>query len=201
MLLYLGALSFLSKCDFKITCIFSEILREEDDNIKELKKNFPKNASFITTIPQSLCEDLLPGKSVCIIDDHEETLATDKTMLSILKYASSVGIHHKKLIFLVALQTYGCFYKRHVLNSVLYNATSLILFRSVSTFTTLKRWLNSYEIKLKANQTLYDVFKTFVQGERYAYLVIDISPCLKNARAYSQILYCDQRPMLIFNVE
>lgn len=175
------------------------IYREEDENIQVLKKHFKKNGTFLTNIPEDLEEILIPAKSICVIDDNEQNLTADKSKLKILKYLGDVGVHHKKLIVFVLLQTFGCFYKRHVLNSILYQATSLILFRSVSNFSSLKRWLNSYEITLKGNQTLYEVFKNFVQKERYAYLILNIAPSLETPKVYNQILLCDSRPMLIFH--
>ena len=140
-------------------------------------------------------------RSIAVIDDSEEDIVNSKSKCKMLKELSSVGVHHKKLTIFLLLQTFDCFYRRNVLNPILYQATHLILFRSISNFSSLKRWLNSYHIPLHSNETLHEIYQNYVQGQRWAYLLLDLSPSLPHPRAYSQILICDSRPMLLFSVE
>jgi len=177
------------------------IFKEEDKNIKTLKKKFGKSGTFLNEIPDGLESLLLPNHSVCVIDDFESSLVLDKEKVSSLKYLSNVSIHHSNLIVFLLFQSFSIFLRKHVLHDILYQATSLILFRSMNSFSSLKRFLNSYEIKLKGNQSLYDIFKKFVQQEPYQYLIINIAPKLRNPEVYSQILFCDSRPLLIFHEE
>ena len=47
------------------------IFKEEDKNIKTLKKKFGKSGTFLNEIPDGLESLLLPNHSVCVIDDFE----------------------------------------------------------------------------------------------------------------------------------
>ena len=87
------------------------------------------------------------------------------------------------------------------MNEILAQSTCLILFRSISNFSSLKRWLKSYEIPLKSSQDLFQVFRSVTLTEPHAYLIIDISPHLKHPRVFTHILMNDPRPLLIFSVE
>ena len=140
-------------------------------------------------------------RSVCVIDDQEEDLVNNKDNCALLRKISSIYVHHRKLRLILCLQTFECFYKRHVLNPVLYQSTALFLFRSVSTFNSLKRWLNSYQIRLRGKESLYDIYRRYILGSKWAYLVLDLSPFLSEPRCYSQILRSDPRPMLLFSVK
>ena len=184
------------KEDFeKIIYIFSY----EDENIAKLRKKFSKKGYFAKEIPSNLEEMLIPGKTILCIDDKEDMIFGDKEKLKIIYSLAKVWTHHLKIITFLILQSYDCFYKRHPLNTVLQQCTKLILFKTVSNVYSLKRWLNSYAIKLKANQTLFEVFRSL--ESRYAYLVIDLSTNLNNAQVYSNILYADPKPFLIFHAE
>ena len=99
------------------------------------------------------------------------------------------------------LQSYDCFMKKNPLNPAVQNCEKLILFRSMSNFTSLKRWLNGYCIRLKGNQTLYEVYKEHILADRFAYLIIDLSHDLKSPRVYSHILHNDKRPLIVFSIE
>ena len=178
------------------------IHKVEDDNILTLKKKFPKTAVFLDDIPETLVEDLAPKRSICVIDDMEADIMKDKRKINILNYCSSVAVHHRGLRIFCCLQTMNIFYKKNVMNQMLMQATHLCLFRSVSTFSSLKTWLNSYSVKLKSdNQSLYDLYTETIQPFKYSYLLLDISPCLNTPKCYSQILLCDERPMLLFSTE
>ena len=173
----------------------------DDENIEKLKKKFGKRGLFLKEIPDNLHEMMIPKKSVLCIDDKEHEIISDKKKLSLIHSLASVFIHHNSLICFLCLQTYDCFYKRSKINFCLQNCSHLILFKSVSNFTSLKRWLNGYAIKLKANQTLFDCFQERIIGDKYAYLVLDLSPSLKSPHVYSNILLADPRPLLVFHVE
>ena len=105
------------------------------------------------------------------------------------------------LMLFVTFQDYEIFYRRHDLNFLLFQTSWIVLFRSLNNFCSLKRFLNSYEIKLKGGETLYELFKKFVQGEPYSYIIVNLSTRLKFPQVYSQILFSDDRPLLIFHEE
>ena len=173
----------------------------EDSAVKELKKRV-KFAKFLNEIPDSLCEDLIPRHSIAVIDDMEAELTNNKSKTKLLSFMAFCGIRHRQLRIFVCLQSYNCFYKKSVLNSCLLQATHLCLFKSVTTFTSLKTWLNSYNIRLIASdKTLYDLFIEYACGTMFGYLLLEISPALSNARCSSQILLCEDKAMLLFSVE
>ena len=174
---------------------------QEDENIKAIRKKWGKKVKFLNEIPLDLPEQMIPGKSVVVLDDVEETLVHDKERTKMLKAMANIYIHHYQLIMILWLQSYDLFYKRHPLNGLLQQATKLILFKSINNFSSLKRWLNSYGIKLKADQQLFDVFKSLVSETRYNYLVIDLDQSLNSAQVYTHVLYADPRPFLVFHVE
>ena len=173
----------------------------EDDNIRKLKKKFSKNGLFLKEIPENLPELLIPKKSVLCIDDKEEEIVGNKRTTKLVNTLCKVWVHHCSLICFLLFQSFDMFYKRNPLNPILQQSTRLILFKSVSNFASLKRWLNGYSIKLKANQTLFDCFNDLTTGDKYAYLILDLSPNLNSPHVYSNILYADPRPLLVFHVE
>lgn len=137
---------------------------------------------------------------ICIDDKEEEITASKETTKQILELAK-ISVHHSEIICFLLFQSFDCFYKRHPLNGVLQQAKKLILFKSISNYSSIKRWLNNYDIQLKSNQTLFEVYRNLVKEERYAYLILDLSPSLKSPRAYSNIILSDPRPYLVFHVE
>jgi hypothetical protein len=144
---------------------------------------------------------MLIPKCVLCIDDQEEAIINDKSTTRQMAELSKITVHHGDMICILTLQSYDCFYRKSPLNGVLQNTTKLILFKSISNYTSIKRWLNNYDIKLKLNQTLFDVYRNLVKEERYAYLIVDLSPSLKSAEVYTNILFSDPRPFLVFHVE
>ena len=177
------------------------IYNQDDENINTLKEQWGKKGKFLTEIPMDLPEKLIPSKSCAVLDDLEDTLINDKEKQKLLKSMANVLIHHKKLVILITLQSYDIFYKRHPLNGCLQQATKLILFKSVNNFGSLKRWLNSYAVKLKAKQKLFDVYEYLVSSSAYNYVVIDLDQSMNNPLVYTNILYSDSRPFIVFNVE
>ena len=173
----------------------------EDDNIRKLKKKFAKNGCFLKEFPNNLREILIPKKSCLVIDDKEEEIMGDREKTKTITTLAKIWVHHCSLICFMLFQSFDIFYKRNPMNSVLQQCNRLFLFKSISNFSSLKRWLNGYSIKLKANQTLFDCFKDVISGDKYAYLVLDLSPKLDSPHVYSNILFADPRPMLVFHVE
>ena len=142
---------------------------------------------------------IVKGKTVLVIDDKKVDIVGDRDKLKMIQNLAKVWTHHLAIITFLIFQSYDCFYKRHPLNAVLQQCTKLIVFKTVSNVSSLKRFLNSFAIKLKANQTLFEIFRDL--QSRYAYLVIDLSKDLNNAQVYSNILYADPKPFLIFHAE
>ena len=173
------------------------IYKEDDENSKALKKKF-KNGIFLKNIPDDIEEMIEPGKTIVCIDDFQMDLC-EKRHVKMLKRWGTVSLHHWNFSLIITLQSYDVFYKRNELNFLLYQTKSIILFRSLNNFCALKRFLNAYEIRLQGNATLYEVFKTFVQSKPYSHIIVNLSPKLKSPQVYSQILLCDDRPLLLFH--
>ena len=173
------------------------IYKEDDENSRELQKKF-KNGIFLKSIPENIEEMIEPNSTIICIDDFQLDLG-EKHHIKMLKKWGNVRLHHWNFTCLITLQTYDVFYKRNELNFLLYQTSSIVLFRSLNNFCALKRFLNAYEIKLKGNATLYEVFKTFVQSKPYSHIIVNLSPKLKSPQVYSQILLCDDRPLLLFH--
>ena len=176
------------------------VYQEMDNNIKKLQSKFKKNGLFLNELPCDVESLLIPNHSVLVMDDLELQLR-HKEKREVLLRLSMVTAHHRGIHVFFCFQSYGIFYKKSPLNKVLYQATSLVLFRSINTFGSLKRFLNGYDIKLKRGSTLYDIFKNYVQYEQYNYLLVNLSPSLPRAEVFSQILNCESRPLLIFHEE
>ena len=119
-----------------------------------------------------------------------------------------INAHHNKVTVFISFQTYGIFYKKSPLNDLLDQATNLILFGSMNFQNkSLKGFLNGYEIDLKGNQTLYELFKEFVlqkgveidQKIQYRYLWIDLHPNLTRAEVWAHVLECDDQSLVSFH--
>lgn len=173
------------------------LYREEDANVKILKKNFQKNSIFLDNIPDNLEDLVISEKSILVIDDFEDVLSNDREKAKLIVKFSNYLVHHRRLIIFLIFQSYQLFYAKHRLNSILYQATSLILFRSINNFSMLKRFLNAYDIKLKSGEKLYDIFQKYV-ASKYMYLIVNIHPHIDKPTVYSQILYSDCRPFILF---
>ena len=173
------------------------IYKEDDENSNALQKKF-KNGIFLKRIPENLDELIEPNGTIIVFDDFQIELC-EKTNVKMLKKWGTIKLHHSNFSCLITLQSYDVFYKRNELNFLLYQTSSMVLFRSLNNFCALKRFLNAYEIKLKGNATLYEVFKSFVQSKPYSHIIVNLSPKLKSPQVYSQILSCDDRPLLIFH--
>ena len=177
------------------------VYQADDDNIKKLQKKFGKNGMFLKSIPGNLDELLIESHSVLVLDDMELILEKNKEIRDQVMKLALITCHHKKTHVFISMQSYNVFYKKSPLNSLLFQSTSLVLFRSINTVGSLKRFLNAFDFKLKNNCTLWDIFKTYVQEKKYNYLVMNMAPCLDQAQIYSQILFCDSRPLIIFHEE
>ena len=173
------------------------IYKEDDANSAKLKKHF-KNGIFLKSIPDDLEDMVEPSCTLVVFDDFQIDLSS-KRNVKMLKKWGTIKLHHDDFCCAITLQNYDVFYKRNELNFLLYQTSSLVLFRSLNNFCALKRFLNAYEIRLKENDTLYDVFKKFVQSKPYSHLIINLSPKLKSPQVYSQVLFNDDRPLLIFH--
>jgi len=171
------------------------IYRHEDKNVKALKKKFSKNGLFLDKIPLNL-ESMVTKNCIVCFDDWEDMLQK-KEYLSMLIRFSSFLIHHVPCLLIVTVQSYQMFYAKSPLHPILFQCTSLVLFRSVHNFSQLRRILNSFDIPLKSGSTLYEIFKKFVDS-RYKYIIVNISPCLDCPLVYSQIIYSDPRPFILF---
>ena len=124
------------------------VSKHTDKNVKRLKKKF-KAGMFLNEIPSNLEDIVEPSKSVVVFDDCQQELLQSKEKIRMLKRLATISIHHLDLMFFLTFQDYEIFYKRSELNFLLFQTSCIILFRSLNNFCSLKRFLNSYEVKLK----------------------------------------------------
>ena len=174
---------------------------KDNDNLPILMETFKKFGTFRTDLPCNIEDELIENHSILILDDLELMMKC-KEKRRVLQRLSMETVHHKKIYVFFSFQTYGVFYKKSPLNDILYQATNLLLFRSLNNNTkSLKSILNAYQIKLKRAVQLYDLYIDFVMPNQYNYLMINLYPKLKHAEVYGHILYSDCEPMLIFHEE
>ena len=182
----------------QLVCIYQ---REDPDTIGILKEKFSKNGTFVKQIPDNLEQWVIP-ESVIIFDDCENLVEDSKKNRKLLKELATITCHHSKITVFFCFQTYGVFYSKNPLNAVLHQATNLVLFRSMNnSFRSLKFWLNSFEMKLRSDCTLFEIFMDYVLGEQFNYLVINLYPNLSKPEVFAQILQSDRRPLLCFHEE
>ena len=203
---YIKNLLIESKYHFKNTIdrlIF--IYSVEDDCVKELQNYFPEkkgekpDGKYFKSFPMDLTEHIVPCHTVIVVDDKEDEMTNNKEISKEISYLATILCHHESLNVFVNFQTFMPLYKRHTLHPAISQSTNLVFFRNANNHLCLKRFMLNYNVKLKKGQTLYDVYKRFIQKERFNYLMIDISPTAKCSKAYSHMLLCDTKPMLSFH--
>ena len=177
----------------------------EDDCVKELQNYFPEkrgekpDGKYFKNFPMDLMEHVVPCHTVIVIDDKEDEMTKNKEISKEISYLATILCHHEFLNVFVNFQTFSPLRMRHALQPAISQSTNLVFFRNPNNHLCLKRFLSNYNIKLKKGQTLYEVYKRFIQKERFNYLMIDISPTAKFSKAYSHMLLCDTKPMLSFH--
>ena len=172
------------------------ISRYRDDNVLILEKAFPKNSIYYDHIPMDLESKALPN-SMILCDDFEDELTSNREVIKmIMRFASYVTHHLPCSLWLVA-QSYSMFYASSKMHQALFQATMLILFKSHSSMNILKRVLNSFNVKIKSGDTLFQVFKDYCSGS-HRYLVINLHPSLDSAQVYSNILYNCKESFIMF---
>ena len=172
------------------------IYRYRDETVKALEKQFQKNGIFLDTIPTDL-ESQVCEHSVIFIDDMEDLLNKKEMAAMALRFANYI-VHHSKIVFGLVFQSYNLFYASSKLHPILYQATMIICFRSVTSFGMLKRVLNSYNVPLRSGEKLFDLFCKYVNS-RHKYLIVNISPKLDIPLVYTGILYNEKDPFIIFD--
>ena len=172
------------------------IYRYRDDTVKALEKKLKKNGVFLDTIPKDL-ESQVCEHCVIFIDDMEDLLNQKEMSAMALRFANYI-VHHSKIVFGLVFQSYNLFYASSKLHPILYQASIIICFRSVTSFGMLKRVLNSYNVPLRSGEKLFDLFCKYVNS-RHKYLIVNISPKLDTPLVYSGILYNENDPFIIFD--
>ena len=168
-----------------------------DDNLKELQ-NKKAGITFVKELPLNWKEKSIPG-SLYIFDDQECKLNSSKPYSDVINEIATIYVHHFKLKVFILLQTYDCLYKSCRINPSINQLTNLVIFRVSKTDSTLKRFLNTFNISLKENRNLFDVFTVFTKELPHSYLMINISPFQKRATCFSNILLCDGKNLLTFH--
>ena len=104
---------------------------KDNENLPILMETFKKIGTFQTDLPLDIEDGLVENHSILILDDLELMMRC-KEKRRVLQRLSMETAHHKKIYVFFSFQTYGVFYKRSPLNEVLYQATNLLLFRSLN---------------------------------------------------------------------
>ena len=174
------------------------IYSREDENIKKLKDEYP-DGEFLKEIPLDLPSHFIKNKSICVIDDKEVEIQNSKALIQMINSLSNVLAHHDNICVFVTYQSYDSLYKRNALHSSILNSSHYVFFRNPSNITSLKFFMNKYELNLKRKQTLWDIYKNVTQKNLFDYLVVCVSPQIKRATCFSRILFNDERNMLSFH--
>lgn len=178
--------------------------REEDENIKKLRKEFEKSKyshldiKFLKKVPVDMIENSMENLIV-VWDDFEYELVTSKELQATLYSAATVYCHHKRQWWFVICQSVDVLKKAHKINNSISQATHYVFFRNLTQNKSICRFLNNFSIKLKGGQSLAEVFEKYVQSTIFAYLVICVSPRCKITTAFSNILLNSDGPMLAFH--
>ena len=173
------------------------VSRYKDDNIKLLEKKYGKIAIFFEKIPLDLESYLCRGAYV-LIDDMETELTSDKDIIKMILKFSFYFVHHYGLYCNIILQSMNIFYASSKLHQIVYQANALILFRSANLFSMVKKVLNSFNLKLKSGDSLFDTFKEYCSGKKNRYIIILVHPKLEKPVVASSILYDDPDPYILF---
>ena len=182
--------------------------KETCPSIEKLKEYLNKEAKVETVFSKKFPDEnflefckLEQDSSIIVIDDYFWDAATDKTIQSALISLSSIWNHHKGVTTFLCLHSYDIFLKSSKLNVILMNSTHLIFFKSSHDTSKAKRLMGQYSLmlKLKGGQSLFDIYKSQVLANNFAYIIVSISPLSTKPSVWAQVLLADERPMLCFN--
>ena len=172
------------------------ISRYRDENVTILEKKFPKNSIYYDHIPMDLDRVAVPN-SLILLDDFEDEVTSNRDVIKMILRFGSYVTHHLPCTLVVIAQSYSMFYASSRIHQALFQATMLILFKSHSSMNILKRVLNSFNVKIKSGDTLFQIFKDYCSGS-HRYLVINLHPSLDSAQVYSNILYNCKESFIMF---
>ena len=172
------------------------ISRYRDENVTILEKKFSKNSIYYDHIPMDLDRVAVPH-SLILLDDFEDEVTSNRDVIKMILRFGSYVTHHLPCTLVVIAQSYSMFYASSRIHQALFQATMLILFKSHSSMNILKRVLNSFNVKIKSGDTLFQIFKDYCSGS-HRYLVINLHPSLDSAQVYSNILYNCKESFIMF---
>ena len=172
------------------------ISRYRDENVTVLEKKFSKNWSYYDHIPMDL-ERIATRDCFILCDDFEDEVTSNRDVIKMILRFGSYVTHHLPCSLLIIAQSYSMFYASSKIHQALFQATMLILFKSHSSMNILKRVLNSFNVKIKSGDSLFQVFKDYCSGS-HRYLVINLHPSLDTAQVYSNILYNCKESFIMF---
>ena len=132
-----------------------------------------------------------------LCDDFEDEVTSNRDVIKMILRFGSYVTHHLPCTLLIIAQSYSMFYASSKIHQALFQATMLILFKSHSSMNILKRVLNSFNVKIKSGDSLFQVFKDYCSGS-HRYLVINLHPSLDSAQVYSNILYNCKESFIMF---
>ena len=173
------------------------VSRFKDDNIKMLEKKYGKISIFFEKIPLDLESYLIPGACL-FIDDMETELTSDKDVIKVILKCAFYYVHHYRIYCNIIFQSMNIFYASSKLHQLVHQANALILFRSANLFSMVEKVLNSFNLKLKSGETLFETFKEYCAGKKNRYIIILVHPKLEKPVVASSILYSDIEPYIVF---
>lgn len=188
-------------------CFFRLIYIHKEDcsATKRLKAHFAEDksvdASFMKRIPEDFIESysFKKNETVLVIDDFHSESLTSRGVGNLLYDISSVLAHHHGLYVFYCVQSFDIIKKQSKLNNVFLNSSHIIFFRTAHDAKSIKRYLGNYEIALKSNANLWQIFQKYVQSKRFAYMIICVSPRCERQTVYSNVLLKEEGPMLSFH--
>ena len=167
-----------------------------DNNVKMLKEKLDVPCEFLDYFPTDLDNYAIDNCVICL-DDYDDVLHLKAYAKIVTKFANYINHHVGTCLFLIT-QSQSIFYAKHPLNAVISQCTGLILFRSMTNMNILKKILNSFDVKLLSeNETLYNIFRKYVNS-CYKYLWVNLTSTLPSALVYSNVLFCDKNPLIMF---
>ena len=172
------------------------ISRYREENVQILEKIFSRNWSYYDHIPMDL-ERIATPHCFILCDDFEDEVTSNRDVIKMILRFGSYVTHHLPCTLLIIAQSYSMFYASSKIHQALFQATMLILFKSHSSMNILKRVLNSFNVKIKSGDSLFQVFKDYCSGS-HRYLVINLHPSLDSAQVYSNILYNCKESFIMF---
>ena len=167
-------------------------LAEEREVEAVFTKKFP-DGNFL-----DFCKPV-ENSTIIVVDDYFFDANIDEKIRKDLISLAGIWTHHVGAVSMICLHSYDIFLKASKLNVILMNSSHLVFFKSTHDARSARRYMNNYEINLKAGQTLFDVYKREVLGKNFKYIIACISPMCTKPTLWGQVLLSEDEPMTSYH--